>query len=79
MGRTKKVSVAGKFGPRYGFTLRRRLAEVESRVRRRYECPSCGAIKLRRVNTSIWQCRRCGVKFAGKAYGPGTRAGTGGL
>lgn len=71
MSKTKKVGIAGKFGSRYGFTVRRRLAEVEVKVRQKYECPNCGAVKLRRIGTSIWQCKRCGTKFAGRAYAPG--------
>jgi large subunit ribosomal protein L37Ae len=73
MGRTKKVGIAGKYGPRYGFTLRRRAAEVEARARQWYECPNCRAPKLKRVGTAIWECRRCGVKLAGRAYVPGER------
>ncbi len=68
--RTKKVGIAGKFGPRYGFTLRRRYAEVAEKAAKPYQCPSCGSVKARRVSTAIWQCRRCGTKFAGKAYQP---------
>lgn len=72
MAKTKKVGVAGKFGPRYGFTLRKRLAEVESKMKQRYPCPSCGAVKVKRISTAIWQCRRCSVKFAGGTYTPTT-------
>jgi len=81
MGKTKKVGIVGKFGPRYGFTVRRRFADVEVKAKQKYECPNCGALKLRRVSTSIWQCRRCGTKFAGRAYTPGelkVKSGTGG-
>lgn len=68
--RTKKVGAAGAFGPRYGFTLRRRYAEVVEKSRKLYPCPSCGAVKAKRIGTGIWQCRRCGTKFAGRAYYP---------
>jgi large subunit ribosomal protein L37Ae len=68
VSKRKKPGVAGRFGARYGFTLRKRLAEVEAKVRRSYPCPSCGAERVERVSTAIWQCKRCGVKFAGGAY-----------
>lgn len=68
--RTKKVRIAGKFGPRYGFTLRRKYAEVAAKAAKLYPCPKCGAVKARRVSTAIWRCRRCGTKFAGRAYEP---------
>ncbi len=72
MPRTKKVAASGKFGPRYGFTLRRQYAEVDAKVRQQYQCPTCGAVKVKRVSTAIWECRRCGAKFAGGAYIPVT-------
>lgn len=68
--RTKKVGVAGRFGPRYGTKVKKRLKAVEREMRRSHRCPSCGAFGLRRVGTAIWRCRRCGVKFAGAAYTP---------
>jgi large subunit ribosomal protein L37Ae len=46
------------------------VLEVEHRLRQKYKCPSCGAPKVKRVGTSLWQCGRCGVKFAGAAYSP---------
>lgn len=73
MGRTKKVGVAGRFGPRYGFTLRRAYAEVASKTKLKYKCPSCSEMKLRRLSTGIWQCKKCGAKFAGGAYTPSVK------
>lgn len=70
VGRTKKVGPAGRFGPRYGTKIRRLVAEVERKQKQEYKCPSCGAVKVSRVGTAIWQCRRCGVKFAGATYLP---------
>jgi len=72
MGRTKKIGAAGKFGPRYGTKSRKLVAEIERRLKHEYKCPSCGVMKVRRVSTAIWQCSRCGVKFAGAAYTPVT-------
>ena len=74
MPRTKKVGLTGRFGPRYGTKVRKLVLEVERKLRQRYRCPSCGAAKVKRVSTSIWQCRRCGAKFAGAAYSPSALA-----
>ncbi len=74
MPRTKKVGLTGRFGPRYGTKVRKLVLEVERKLRQRYRCPSCGAVKVKRVSTSIWQCRRCGAKFAGAAYSPSALA-----
>ncbi|KUO39441.1 MAG: 50S ribosomal protein L37 [Hadesarchaea archaeon DG-33-1] len=72
MGRTKKIGLAGKFGPRYGTKARKLIVEIDRKQRQSHKCPSCGAIKVKRLDTAIWQCRRCGTKFAGAAYVPST-------
>jgi len=73
--RTKKVGPAGRFSARYGVRARNRLKNVEIHQRKKHICPSCGHQKVKRTSTSIWACRKCGVKFAGGAYLPVTDAG----
>lgn len=70
MPKTKKIGSAGRLGPRYGTKIRKRIVEVERKLKQDYRCPSCGAVKVRRSGPSIWQCRRCGAKFTGAAYTP---------
>jgi len=72
--RTKKVKSVGRFGPRYGVSIRRQIREVESRMKATHTCPTCGAPKVRRVSAGIWGCRKCGHTFAGGAYVPETPA-----
>jgi large subunit ribosomal protein L37Ae len=74
MGRKKKVGLAGKFGSRYGTKARKLVVEMESKQRQPQKCPSCGALKVKRMGSAIWQCRRCGMKFAGAEYTPSTFA-----
>ena len=73
--RTKKVGPAGRFKARYGVRARTRLRNVEIIQRAKHTCPTCGHQKVKRVSTSIWKCRKCGVKFAGGAYLPRTESG----
>jgi large subunit ribosomal protein L37Ae len=73
--RTKKVGPAGRFQARYGVRARSRVKNVEITQRSKHICPSCGHKKVKRVSTSIWKCKKCGVKFAGGAYNPTTEAG----
>jgi len=68
--RTKKVSSVGRFGPRYGVKIRRRILEVETVRKAAHPCPRCQAINVRRVGSGIWRCRKCGLTFAGGAYRP---------
>ncbi len=71
MGRTKKVGITGRFGSRYGRKIKLRVKEIEEQYRtKKYECPNCKAIRVKRISTAIWQCLKCKVKFAGGAYIP---------
>lgn len=71
--KSKKVGTSGRFGPRYGVRVRRRIAAIEKRQKQDHACPECGAEKVRRTDTGIWSCRRCGHTFAGGAYVPETK------
>lgn len=66
--RTKKAGSAGRFGPRYGVKIRRRIAEVEAKSKGRHDCPKCKATAVTRKATGIWNCRHCGATFASGAY-----------
>ncbi len=66
--RTKKVGTSGRFGPRYGVTVRKRIADVEALTKGRHECPVCHGVALGRSATGIWICRRCGAKMASSSY-----------
>lgn len=68
--RTKKVGLSGKFGARYGVSVRKRIRDVESVSRARHPCPGCNHMAVKRVSTGIWKCRHCGLTFAGGAYSP---------
>ncbi|MDD1673127.1 MAG: 50S ribosomal protein L37ae [Methanomicrobiales archaeon] len=70
-----KVSgTAGRFGPRYGRFIRKRVDEMEQISRAAHPCPRCDQISVKRAGTGIWICRKCGFKFAGGAYTPETPA-----
>ena len=73
--RTKKVISVGRFQSRYGVRARSRVRNIETYQRAKHPCPSCGHIKFRRTGTSIWECQKCGAKFAGGAYSFHTEAG----
>ncbi|MEA2055372.1 MAG: 50S ribosomal protein L37Ae [Candidatus Thermoplasmatota archaeon] len=73
--RTKKVGPVGRFGARYGVRAKSRVKNIEIHQKLKRVCPSCGHKKVKRLSTGIWQCGKCGVKFAGGAYLPKTEAG----
>ncbi|PBO81432.1 MAG: 50S ribosomal protein L37ae [Methanobacteriota archaeon] len=68
--RTKKVGSTGRFGPRYGVSVRRRIGTVEKKQKRKHECPSCSKINVKRVSTGIFKCSSCDYQFASGAYYP---------
>ena len=69
--RTKKVGITGKFGVRYGSSLRKISKKFEVSQHMRYMAP-CGKMTLRRQAAGIWFCKRSGYKVAGGAWTPST-------
>ena len=65
--RTKLVKSTGRFGVRYGQSVRRKLRPIEKKQRQKQKCIFCQG-QAKRVSKGIWQCKRCGKKFAGHAY-----------
>lgn len=74
MGRTKKVGSSGRYGPRYGKTLKKLVSDIESQQKARHLCPKCKMSHVRRVSAGIWKCKKCGTKFAGAAYLPSAKS-----
>ncbi|UOH81254.1 60S ribosomal protein L43 [Cryptococcus neoformans] len=70
--RTKKVGVTGKYGTRYGASLRKTVKKMEITQHARYSCPNCGKIAVKRTNVGIWACKGCNKSYAGGAYTFGT-------
>ena len=72
--RTKKVGITGKYGTRYGSTLRKLLRKIEVSQHGTYLCPFCGKHTVKRDSAGIWKCRACKKVMAGGAYSLSTAA-----
>ena len=71
--RTRSVGIAGRFGPRYGATLRKRWRDVMQRRYADHVCPFCGTRgHVKRLSVGLWTCTKCGAVWAGGAYVPRT-------
>jgi large subunit ribosomal protein L37Ae len=62
----------GRFGPRYGRFIRKRVRDIEVISKAVHTCPRCDTVSVKRRGTGIWECRKCSFKFAGGAYAPET-------
>lgn len=68
MSGTKKIKSAGRFGSRYGRSIRQKIVDVEQKQKGWHKCPYCNKLRVKRLSVGIWECRSCDVKFAQKAY-----------
>ncbi|KAK4221620.1 ribosomal protein L37ae [Podospora fimiseda] len=72
--RTKKVGISGKYGTRYGASLRKLVKKQEVSQHARYTCAFCGKDSVRRSAVGIWNCKSCKKVLAGGAYTVATPA-----
>ena len=68
MVKEKSLKSGNKFGVRYGRKNRDKFAKIENEQRKLHKCPYCSLVKVKRLATGIWLCKKCGAMFASKAY-----------
>ncbi len=68
--KSKKSKSSGRFGARYGKTVKARLVKIEEKQRKKQICPFCNKLGVKRLSKGIWQCTRksCNKKFASNTY-----------
>lgn len=72
--RTRKVGICGKYGTRYGSSLRKLVKKIEITQHSRYTCAFCGKSTVKREVVGIWTCGACRKSVAGGAYALSTPA-----
>ncbi|KAG6902583.1 hypothetical protein C0995_014590 [Termitomyces sp. Mi166 len=72
--RTKKVGITGKYGTRYGASLRKQVKKMEISQHARYTCTFCGKDSVKRTAVGIWNCSSCRKVIAGGAWTVSTTA-----
>merc|ERR1740117_67334 len=67
---TKKVGITGKYGTRYGNSLRKIVKRYEILQRSKYHCQFCGKDSIKRWAGGIFKCRAktCGKTVAGGCW-----------
>uniref|UniRef100_A0A7S3QSB9 Ribosomal protein L37a n=1 Tax=Dunaliella tertiolecta TaxID=3047 RepID=A0A7S3QSB9_DUNTE len=66
--RTKKAGIVGKYGTRYGSSLRKIIKKHEVSQHSKYACQFCGKFAMKRQAVGIWSCKACNKTVAGGAY-----------
>ena len=66
--RTAKVGITGKYGTRYGASLRKVAKKFEVLQHAKYACPFCGKDSVKRTAAGIWDCRACNKTIAGGCW-----------
>lgn len=66
--RTKKAGICGKYGTRYGSSLRKVIKKIEVSQHSKYFCEFCGKHSFKRAAVGIWHCGACNKTKAGGAY-----------
>ncbi|OUC41402.1 ribosomal protein L37a [Trichinella nativa] len=74
--RTKKVGITGKYGTRYGASLRKTIKKMEITQHSKYTCLFCGKENMKRRAVGIWKCKSCKKTVAGGAYVFSTTTGS---
>eukprot|EP00041_Stephanoeca_diplocostata_P039581 m.1637100 g.1637100 ORF g.1637100 m.1637100 type:complete len:93 (-) comp25457_c0_seq1:34-312(-) len=72
--RTKKAGVVGKYGTRYGASLRKQVRKMDISQHARYTCSFCGKRSMKRTAVGIWHCKSCRKVVAGGAWQVSTAA-----
>jgi large subunit ribosomal protein L37Ae len=64
----EKFGATKRFGARYGRSIKHAFGKIEKEQRKLHKCPYCNRVSVKRIAVGIWNCRKCGAKFTGKAY-----------
>ena len=63
-----KPKYSGRFGSRFGKSIREAVLDADRRAKASYECPFCSRMAVRREAVGIWKCHKCGKKIASGAF-----------
>ena len=72
--RTNKVGLTGKYGSRYGSSIRKQIKKIEILQHAKYSCNFCGKDSIKRKAIGIWECKKCNKTIAGGAWSLHTQA-----
>jgi large subunit ribosomal protein L37Ae len=71
----KKKTFGLRLRTRGGMSVRKQWTRITMEKRSRHKCPRCSNRSVKRDGVGVWECGKCGYRFAGGAYQPSTRVG----
>ncbi|RLG96173.1 50S ribosomal protein L37ae [Candidatus Bathyarchaeota archaeon] len=71
----RKKTFGLRLRTRGGTSARKQWTRITMEKRRRHKCPRCSSPSVKRDYVGVWDCSKCGFRFAGGAYTPSTRMG----
>ena len=63
-----RAGIVGKYGTRYGASLRKTVKKQEVSQHSKFFCDFCGKYGMKRQAVGIWCCKGCNKTKAGGAY-----------
>ena len=60
---------------RGGMSVRKQWTRITMGMRGSHRCPRCSSRSVKRDSVGVWDCVKCGYRFAGGAYQPSTKTG----
>ena len=69
---TKKVGITGKYGTRYGASVRKQVKKMEISQHAKFTCVFCGKVRTAHTHTAThqWARRTSAARAAAGALGP---------
>ena len=64
----RRAGIVGKYGTRYGASLRKVVKKQEVSQHSKFFCDFCGKYGMKRSAVGIWSCKGCNKTKAGGAY-----------
>ena len=63
MTKTKKVGSTGRFGVRYGRTVRQKVHDIEKKQKKKHKCTFCNKKSVKRVFVGVYEFKSSKTKF----------------
>ena len=53
---------------RYGKKIREGFRKARKKSEKKYQCPKCSRLAVKRISEAVWKCKKCSAKFSSGTY-----------